>query len=76
VTAEVFVMVLAGAVAGLGLGLGSVRFVDTLLYGVKATDLGMLALPSLAILFAALTAALVPVLRAVRIDPVTMLRVE
>jgi len=76
VTAEVFAMVLAGAVVGVGLGLGSVRFVETLLYGVKATDLTMLALPSLIILGAALLAALVPVLRAVRIDPVAMLRAE
>jgi hypothetical protein len=36
----------------------------------------MLALPSVAILAAALLAALPAVIRAVRIDPVTMLRSE
>jgi ABC-type lipoprotein release transport system permease subunit len=36
----------------------------------------MLAFPSLAILGAALLAAVVPVIRAVRIDPATMLRAE
>jgi predicted permease len=76
VTAEVFAMVLAGAAAGVGLGLGSVRFVETLLYGVKATDLAMLAGPAAMIFVAAMLAALIPVMRAVRIDPVAMLRVE
>jgi len=76
VTAEVFSMVLVGALAGLGLGLGAVRYIETLLYQVKAGDIGMLAIPSLTILAAALLAALPPVIRAVRIDPVTMLRNE
>jgi ABC-type lipoprotein release transport system permease subunit len=43
---------------------------------VKAGDLGTLAVPSLTIIAAALLAALPPVIRAVRIDPVTMLRNE
>jgi predicted lysophospholipase L1 biosynthesis ABC-type transport system permease subunit len=57
VTVEVFSMVLAGALAGLALGMASVRYIESLLYQVKATDLGLLALPSLAILAAALLAA-------------------
>jgi predicted permease len=76
VTAEVFSMVLVGAVSGIGLGLLSVRYVESLFYQVKATDLQMLALPSLAILAGSLLAALRPVMRAVRIDPASMLRVE
>jgi ABC-type antimicrobial peptide transport system permease subunit len=76
VTAEVFSMVLAGALAGLALGMASVRYIETLFYQVKATDVGMLALPSLAILAAAILAAVPPVIRAVRIDPVKMLRAE
>lgn len=74
VTAEAFSMVAAGAAAGVALGLASVRFIDTLLYQVKANDPAMLAVPAVTILAAALLAALVPVIRAVRIDPVTMLR--
>jgi putative ABC transport system permease protein len=74
VTAEVFGMVLAGAVVGLALGMTSVRYIATLLYGVKATDLAMLAFPSCTILAAAVVAALPAVLHAVRIDPVTTLR--
>jgi predicted permease len=76
VTADVFGMVAAGALAGLALGMASVRYIEALFYQVKATDLGMLALPSLAIFAAALLAALPAVIRAVRIDPVAMLRAE
>lgn len=76
VTAEVFSMVVVGALAGLGLGLGAVRYIETLLYQVKAGDLGMLAIPSLTIVVAALLAALPPVIRAVRIDPVKTLRID
>jgi ABC-type antimicrobial peptide transport system permease subunit len=76
VTVDVFSMVLAGALAGLALGMASVRYIETLLYQVKVTDLGVLALPSLSILAAALLAALPAVIRAVRIDPVMMLRAE
>jgi hypothetical protein len=76
VTAEAFVMVLAGAAVGLGLGLASVRYVESLFFQVRPTDLAMLALPSLTILAAALLAALPALLRAVRIDPAAMLRAE
>jgi ABC-type lipoprotein release transport system permease subunit len=76
VTVRVFAVVMAGALAGLVLGMVSARYIESLFYQVKATDLGMLAFPSLAILGAALLAAVVPVIRAVRIDPATMLRAE
>jgi len=73
---DVFSMVLFGAAAGVGLGMVSIRFIESLFYQVKATDLQMLALPALTILGGALLAALPAVIRAVRIDPVTMLRAE
>ena len=38
VTLDVFSMVLAGALAGLALGMGAVRFIESLLYQVKPTD--------------------------------------
>jgi predicted permease len=76
VTADVFVMVLAGASAGLALSMVSVHYIDTLLYHVKPTETAMLAIPSLTILAAALVAALPAVLRAVSIDPLTTLRSE
>jgi hypothetical protein len=76
VTLDVFGMVLAGTVAGLALGMGTVRYIESLFFQVKPTDLGVLALPSLTILAAALVAALPAVFHAVRIDPVKMLRAE
>jgi putative ABC transport system permease protein len=76
VTMDVFSMVFLGAAAGVGLGMASVRFIESLFYQVKATDLQILALPSLAILAGASLAALPAVIRAARIDPVTTLRAE
>jgi hypothetical protein len=69
-------MVLVGAAAGIGLGMISVRFVESLFYQVRATDLQMLAIPSLAILIGAFLAALRPVMQAIRIEPVKMLRAD
>ena len=76
VAAEAFSMVLLGAVAGIALGMASVRYIETLLYEVKGTDIGMLLVPSLTITAAASLAALPAVIRAVRIDPVEILRAD
>ena len=76
VTVEIFTMVVAGALAGLALGMASVRYIEALLYQVKPTDWSVLALPTLTILAAALLAAVPAVIHAVRIDPLTMLRSE
>jgi predicted permease len=76
VTADVFRMVLTGALAGLVLGMASVRYIEALLFDVRAGELGMLAVPMVTILVAAMLAALPAVIHAVRIDPVSMLRVE
>lgn len=76
VTSEVFLMLLLGSAGGLALGLGTERYLETLLYGVKATDWQMIAGP-LAVLFgAAVLAAIPPVIRAVRFDPAMLLRSE
>jgi putative ABC transport system permease protein len=71
---EAFYMALVGTLMGLMVGKASVRTIESFLYGVKATDLSMLAIPSLTILAVALVASLPAVIRALRIDPVTMLR--
>jgi putative ABC transport system permease protein len=76
VTAEVLVMVSAGALAGLGLGMAAARYIEALLFQVKPTDPGTLALPAVAIFAAALLAALPAVIRAVRIDPAAALRAD
>jgi putative ABC transport system permease protein len=76
VTGGIFSAVCVGAVAGLGLGITSARYIESLLYQVKATDPGALAFPSLIIFAAAAVAAVPAVIRALRIDPVAMLRAE
>ena len=76
VTADVFSMVLMGAIAGLALGMAAMRYVEVLLFQVKATDVAVLAVPSLTILAAAVLAAVPAVIRAVRIDPAAMLRAD
>ncbi len=76
ITAEVFSMVSTGALLGLALGMVSANYIEALLYRVKPTDFGVLALPSITILAAALLAAVPAVIRAMRIDPAAMLRAE
>ena len=73
---QVFAVVAAGAVAGVVLGMASMRYVETLLFGVKGSDPTMLAEPAAVLLAAALLAALPAVVRAARIDPAMMLRTE
>ena len=67
---------LAGAAGGLLIGLASTRYIETLLFEVRATDWIRLALPSAIILAAAMLAAVPAVIRAVRIDPASALRAE
>ena len=73
---ELLAWVIAGALAGLALGLSSARLIESLLFGVKATDASALAAPSVALFATAILAALPPILRAVRVDPVEVLRAE
>jgi predicted permease len=76
VSSRIFAMVLLGAAVGLTLGLASERFVASLLYGVKATEMPMITLPAVVLLFAVALAAAPAVMRAIRIDPSVMLRRE
>ncbi len=76
VMAAIFSMVLAGAAVGLALGMASARYIEALLYQVKATDSSALVQPALAILATAILAALPPVIRAIHVDPVEVLRSE
>ena len=76
VTTDAFVVVIAGAIAGLASGTASVRFMVSLFYQVKATDPPMLLIPTLALFAVALLAAVPAVMRAVRVDPVATLRAE
>jgi len=69
-------LVAAGIVIGLLLGFGSARVLQTLLFGVGAGDpLTFIGAPVLLMSVGAL-AALLPALRASRVDPANVLRAE
>jgi ABC-type antimicrobial peptide transport system permease subunit len=76
VTTGMLTLVCLGAAIGIAGGVASARVVETLLFEVKATDLGIVAVPLLTLLSAAFLAALPPAIRAVRIDPARTLRSE
>ena len=65
-----------GTVAGLALGLVSMRSIESLLYEVKGSDLVQLAAPCLILLLAAILAAAPAVARALHVNPVDLLRAE
>lgn len=76
VTFDIVAWIFAGSLAGLACGITSARYIESLLYQVKATDLSALAAPSLALEVGAILAVLPPVVRAVHIDPAKVLRSE
>ena len=76
VTLDAFAMIALGGCAGVGLGLGAARCVESLFYQVKATDADMLGLPAFAILLTAFVATLPAVFRALRTNPTDILRAE
>jgi predicted lysophospholipase L1 biosynthesis ABC-type transport system permease subunit len=76
VTLDVFLMIALGSCAGIALGLGAARSVESLFYHTKATDVDVIALPACAILLTALVATLPAVLRALDTDPTEILRSE
>jgi predicted permease len=76
VTLDVFLMIALGSSAGVALGFGAARYLESLFYQVKATDADMVAVPACAILLTALVATLPAVLRALRTDPTEILRAE
>jgi ABC-type lipoprotein release transport system permease subunit len=75
-TSRIFLMVITGAAIGAALGIASVRYVEALLYDVKASDPVMLAGPALVLLAIALLSASPAIARASRIDPKIMLRAQ
>lgn len=76
VLGEVLVLVAVGLAISVPAALGTSRFVESLLFGMKPNDPLALTLAVAILLGAALLAAYVPARRASRIDPMTALRHE
>lgn len=76
VTAQTALVLLLGLALGFTAGLTSTRYIESLLFGVQASDPEVIALPLATLAAIALIAALPPILRAVRIDPAETLRSE
>jgi putative ABC transport system permease protein len=65
-----------GLVVGLAASLAAARTIESLLFGVGAADpLTLTAVPGLLLVFA-VTACLVPGIRAARVDPMATLRAD
>ena len=65
---------LVGSVGGLSASWALARWVKTLLYGVAEHDLVSFSIPPVVLLTVAIVASLLPMYRAVRIDPARSLR--
>jgi macrolide transport system ATP-binding/permease protein len=76
VLGEVFVLVAVGLAISVPAALGTSRFVESLLFGMRPNDPLALTLAVAILLGAALLAGYVPARRASRIDPMTALRHE
>jgi predicted permease len=76
VISRVLVMVLLGEALGIAMGSMASKAVTSLLFDVKGNDFAAFVLPTLVLLVVALLAALPAVVRAMRINPVVMLRAE
>ncbi len=76
VTSSMLGLVCLGLSVGLAGGMACQRFVEALLFGVRATDPGAMAVPLVTLVGAAVLAALPPAIRAVKTDPAQVLHSE
>ena len=76
ITTRGLLLASVGIAIGLAAALSLVRFIETLLFNVRGTDVATLAGSAAVLLIAATAACIVPALRAGRVDPLTALRSE
>lgn len=74
VLANVALVTAIGLAAGIGLAVGAGRFVNTLLFGLVASDATMLVVAAVTLSGAAALAGYMPARRAARVDPMIALR--
>ncbi len=73
---DVLILAAVGLAISVPTALGTSKFIDSLLFGIKHNDPGALAAGVMILLGAALVAGYVPARKASRIDPITALRHE
>ncbi len=73
---ESMIMVIAGVVIGVPVAMASARLVESRLFGLKPIDPVTITVACVVLLSVALVAAIIPALRASRIDPIRALRYE
>lgn len=73
---ETLVIVAVGVAIGIPAALAAMRFVQSMLYGLKPTDPLTTAASALAMMFVALLAGYLPARRATKVDPTVALRYE
>jgi putative ABC transport system permease protein len=73
---EVVILIGIGLAIGLGSAIGAMRFIESLLYGVKANDPWILSLAAIVLAVVGTLAGFLPALRASRLDPRDALREE
>jgi ABC-type antimicrobial peptide transport system permease subunit len=76
VISDIVLVIAIGLGIGIAGGFALGRFVATLLFEVKASDFWSLALPLACLLVASGLAAVLPAVRAARVDPIVALREE
>lgn len=76
VTGRILAMAALGAIAGTAAGWQACRYLDNLLSGTPPNAWQLLSPPAAVLLAAALVAAIAPVLRAIRLDPLRTLRTD
>jgi putative ABC transport system permease protein len=73
---EVAILIACGVAIGLGVAMGTTRFVESFLYGMRPNDRWTLALAAATLALVALLAGFLPARRASRLDPMAALREE
>ena len=73
---EVAILIACGVAIGLGVAMGTTRFVESFLYGMRPNDRWTLAMAAAALALVALLAGFLPARRASRLDPMAALREE